>query len=159
MPADVPTTGPNLRKAGERPPVEPLAATAHTPSGARAFGKFFILTLDWGFATTSGAYMRHYFEPTCIECQSHARGQDNTRKAGDHYIGGRFTIKGVSAGAIGGPHGADLSIVVTFDVTSVEAVDAKGRFKNAEPAHPGAQRELWLAWREGAWTVVDMAPQ
>ena len=51
VPADVPTTGPNLLHPGERPPVMPALATQHTPEGAVAFAKFFIQTIDWGFAT------------------------------------------------------------------------------------------------------------
>ena len=61
MPADVPRTGPNTRK-GEQPPVMPVAATKHTADGAKAFAEFFIKTIDWGYATTSSAYMRHYFK-------------------------------------------------------------------------------------------------
>ncbi len=159
VPADVPRTGPNTHP-GEKPPVMPVLATKHTPDGATAFAKFFIQTIDWGFATTSGAYMRHYFQPSCVECASHADGIDNTRKAGGHYLGGRFTITDASAGAggIGGPHGAQLSVVVTFDITSIEAVDSQGHYKNADIAYRGEKRQIWLAQKNGGWTVVDMAP-
>ncbi len=64
VPADVPRTGPNTRK-GEKPPVMPVLATKHTAAGAQAFAEFFIKTIDWGYATTSSAYMRHYFEQSC----------------------------------------------------------------------------------------------
>jgi hypothetical protein len=155
VPADVPTTGPNLRKPGERPPVEPVAATKHTSAGAKAFAEFFIRTIDWGFATTSGAYMRHYFQPSCVECRSHASSLDATHKKGDHYIGGRFIITGTrQSGAE--PERSELTITVSFNITALEAVDAKGTFKDAEPAHHSWHSRLRIAWGRSAWSVVDM---
>ncbi|MEO6885835.1 MAG: hypothetical protein ABI232_06055 [Jatrophihabitantaceae bacterium] len=102
--------------------------------------------------------MRHYFQSTCTECRSHADGLDNTRKAGDHYIGGRFTIRTVREGENDGARGSELSDVVTFDITSLEAVDGNNKFRNADPAHNGLQSALWLAWRNDAWTVVYTSP-
>ena len=156
VPADVPTTGPNLLHKGERPPVMPALATEHTPAGAVAFAKFFIQTIDWGFATTSGAYPRHYYGKSCIECASHADGIDNTRKAGDYYVGGRFMV--TAASEVAHSQSADVSVVVTFDLTSAEVLDAKGTFVNGDRAYRGLKRQLWLDWRDGSWLVVNMKP-
>ncbi len=91
VPPDVPRTGPNIRK-GEKPPVLPVAATRHTADGAKAFAEFFIKTIDWGYATTSSAYMRHYFEPTCIGCASVRSGLSTRPASSDrHFIGGRIS--------------------------------------------------------------------
>ena len=68
IPADVPRTGANTRP-GEKPPLMPLEATQHTARGAQAFAAFFVKTIDWGYATVSGAYMRHYFATTCMSCR------------------------------------------------------------------------------------------
>ena len=46
----------------------PVAATKHSAAGAQAFAEFFIKTIDWGYATTSSAYMRHYFMHACSGC-------------------------------------------------------------------------------------------
>jgi hypothetical protein len=156
VPADVPTTGPNLLRKGERPPVLPAVATEHTPAGAVAFAKFFIQTIDWGFATTSGAYMRHYYAKSCVECVSHADGLDNTRKASEHYVGGRFTITGVMAAQSAQP--ANASVVVTFDLTSAVVLDASGTYVNGDRAYSGLRRQLWLNWMDGAWQVTNMRP-
>lgn len=137
--------------------MEPVLATKHTDAGAKAFAKFFIRTIDWGFATTSGAYMRHYFQHSCVECRSHADGLDNTRKAGGHYLGGRFTVTGVGTVHSDMSHGAELSVAVTFNITSVEVVGAKDQFKNAAPAYRGWHSKLWLAKKGAAWTVAYMA--
>ncbi len=136
----------------------PAAATAHTPEGAVAFAKFFIQTIDWGFATTSGAYMKHYFEHSCTECLSHQKGLDNTRKVDDHYVGGRFSNVRLSAWVPGGNDRADGSLTATFDISSVEVVDSNNNFKNADPAESNIQEHMYLRWTPDGWTVVDMAP-
>jgi hypothetical protein len=153
----VPTTGPNLVRAGERPPVMPLAATKHTQAGAVAFAKFFMRTIDWGFATTSGSYIRHYYASSCVECANHADSLDATRKAGEFYVGGRFTLTDARAAAVGDHH-ADQSAVVTFDLTSVEMLDTQDRFINADVAHSGLREQIWLSWRSSHWIVVESAP-
>ena len=94
----MPTTGKNVR-AGEKPPVEPVLATQHTLAGAAAFSKFFIQTIDWGYATTNGAYPRHYYTSACIGCSNQADGIDRTRAAGNYYVGGRLQV--VSSQATG----------------------------------------------------------
>lgn len=154
VPADVPTTGPNLRFAGEKPPVMPVAATQHTRAGAVAFAEFFIKTIDWGFATTSGAYVRHYYAPTCIECASHADSLDATRRAGHRYLGGRFTIRG--AAGSGSPD--EVTVEIRFDLSSVEIVDSTNQFINGGPAKTNLSEAVSVAWRHGQWLVKTMAP-
>jgi hypothetical protein len=144
-------------RKGEKPPVMPLEATQHTQDGAIAFAKFFVQTIDWGFATTSGAYMRHYFQSGCVECLSHANGLDNTRRASHHYLGSRFTITSSKEAAVGS-HKAERSVIVTFDLSSLEVVDKHNTFVNGDIAHRGLRERVWLAWRSDAWTVVDSSP-
>jgi hypothetical protein len=158
VPADVPTTGPNLNHKGEKPPVMPLLATKHTSAGAVAFAKFFIKTIDWGFATTSGAYIRHYYAPSCIECANHANGIDNTRKAKEHYVGDRFTITSARRRSVGN-HNGEQSAVVTFNLDSGVVLKNKDNgFVNGDVAHHHEQRRLWLDWEHGRWIVIDMRP-
>jgi hypothetical protein len=156
VPADVPTTGPNLLHKGERPPVMPELATEHTPAGAVAFAKFFIRTIDWGFATTSGTYMRHYFTKSCVECASHADGLDNTRKAGEYYLGSRFRITAADSKPAGG---ADASVSVTFDLTSAEVLTNRGAFVDGDVAHTDQSRQFWLTWTSDGWRVINMRPE
>ncbi len=93
VPADVPTTGPNT-KPGEQPPVMPVAATKHTPDGAKAFAEFFIKTIDWGYATDE---QRLHAPPLRQRLPSNAT---TSRTAMDRmpaqrdidYVGGRFAI-------------------------------------------------------------------
>lgn len=104
VPKDVPTTGPNIAYKGEKPPVMPVAATKHTAEGAKAFAEFYLQTIDWGYATTSSAYMRHYFVKTCDVCLYMADDLDNTRAKRLHYLGDRFKLTGSSVQAINSAH-------------------------------------------------------
>jgi hypothetical protein len=150
VPADVPTTGPNLRKPGEKPPVMPLEATQHTQDGAVAFAKFFIQTIDWGFATTSGAYMRHYATKTCTSCAALANGMDAVRAKGNHYLGGRFSVRGAPT-IDPDASSTHMAVQFTVDVTSFEEVDARNQFQQGDIAHTGEQFRIEVIWRDSGW--------
>jgi hypothetical protein len=154
VPADVPTTGPNA-KAGEAPPLMPLAATKHTPAGARSFAAFFIKTIDWGYATTSASYMRHYFTSACVECSNAANALDKARQRHHRYIGDRFMITRTGSAS---PRGAAFTVTVTFDVSSVEVVDAHNKFVDGDAALTGYRETISLGWRPSGWLVIKMVP-
>jgi hypothetical protein len=158
VPTDVPTTGPNLTKAGEAPPIMPLAATLHSAPGGVAFAKFFIQTMDWAFASTNGSYMRKYYQYSCTTCRSVADGVDRSRAAGIHYIGDRSTnISGVAESA-DPTRVSDLRVKVTFNVTAGESVGEDGKPVHAEPPQHGFIEMVYLAWVDNRWTVTDMVP-
>lgn len=149
LPTDVPTTGPNA-KPGEKPPIMSLEATQHTPDGAKAFAQFFIKTIDWGYATMSGSYIRHYAATMCTACNGIAATIDKDRRAGDRYIGGRLTIRTATAKSAS-------SINVTVDGTSREVVTKTGKFISGDPAHPNLTYSLTVKWSPNAWVVDNLA--
>jgi hypothetical protein len=151
VPSDVPRTGPNT-KPGEKPPVMPVAATQHTPDGAKAFAEFFIRTIDWGYATVSAAYMRHYFQSSCEGCVIFADGIDKDRRAGVHYIGGRTSILSAAISS-------DFKVIVTVDITSFEKKSASEKFLTGEEAHSKLPFVVHLRWLRSSWQVVALAVQ
>ena len=153
MPADVPTTGPNVTGPTERPPVEPILATQHTAAGAEAFAEFFVRTIDWGEATISGAYMRHYSDPACTSCFGIAHDLDADRRAGHSYIGGRSTILSARPGD-GGPL---RSQVVSVRSTAFEEVDRTGQPISSNPAYSRLSYAVVLRWSSGKWLVQKVA--
>jgi hypothetical protein len=155
VPADVPTTGPNARR-GERPPIMPLEATQHTPEGARAFAEFFIKTIDWGYATTSSTYMRHYFQKSCIGCISTARALDSAARAQHHFIDDRFTVQTIEAqsSSMVAPR-----ILIKFDVSSSEVVDKNGKFVDGEPALTNLHERMTLSWHSDHWRIDEFLAQ
>lgn len=158
VPADVPTTGPNLHRSDEKPP-KPQGVTDHSAAGAKSFATFFINTIDWGYATTSSAYMRHYFQKSCLGCLSDADGIDKTRKAGHHFLGGRFTITNLEPAGPNPKYHAGAGYFITYDLTAGTAVDKDGNVKGGDVAHRGLIDDVWLAWKNGAWTVVATVPE
>jgi hypothetical protein len=158
MPADVPRTGPNTRP-GEKAPVMPELATEHSAAGVRAFAEFFIKTIDWGYATTSSAYMRHYFTKTCIECLNAARFLDNARMHKQHYLGGRIVIRSISGPIPGKIHDAAVSVPMQLDISSYEVVDRTGRVGNAGPANINYEENVSLAEQPSGWRVVWLIGQ
>jgi hypothetical protein len=150
VPADVPRTGPNT-KPGEKPPVMPLEATQHTPEGAKAFAEFFVKTIDWGYATTSSTYMRHYFT-ACAGCAAFSKTIEKDAAAKRRYVGGRLTIR--SSRLVSVPR--DARVVVTVDGTAREVVTDRGRFVRADPAYPNLRFGITSRWRSGSWRVIDL---
>jgi hypothetical protein len=155
VPSDVPRTGPNT-KPGEKPPVMPVAATQHTPDGAKAFAEFFIRTIDWSAATTSATYTDHYYESSCSSCRTLSDSTERARRAGHHYIGGRMSITGVRLSATALARSAEYTAVVTFDITSFEEVTRSGAFVIGDGAHRDYSFEVSMSWRAGSWTVIDL---
>jgi hypothetical protein len=155
VPADVPTTGPNVTAADERPPVMPVEATLHSRAGAQAFAVFFIETIDWAYATTSSAYMRHYFDHRCIGCRSIAHAIEGARAKRRHFIGDRLTIKAATVRSASGQRGDRLIVLVRFDVTSGEVVSRSNRFIDGSPALSNYGERLLLQWKR-AWRVVEL---
>jgi hypothetical protein len=152
VPADVPTTGPNMRR-GEKPPVMPQSATGHTGAGAQAFAVFFVRTIDWGFATLSGAYIRHVSGGGCVGCRSFADGMDRDRRLGHQYIGGRLTVR---HGRLLRYRESSATVAVRFDQTSYEEVDRTRRFVSADGAHTGERLAVDVQWLHSGWRVVEI---
>lgn len=157
MPADVPTAGPNLLSKGERPPVMPLLATTHTAAGAVSFAKFFELTIDWGYATTSTAYMRHYYESTCVTCKSIQIALENARAKGRHFVGGRMTVISARDRGPGGMRDADRSATVSYRLTSTAVIGADGSFVGGDRARTMEDR-IFVRWISSGWSVAEMVP-
>jgi hypothetical protein len=132
----------------------PILATQHTPAGAVAFAKFFIQTIDWGFATTSSTYMRHYYVASCKACQTFATGLDTDKVRGYRNIGGRTTITDshLSTAYIAGAK--TVPVVVTFNDTSFEKLDQAGKFISAEPALRSTKFIVTTQWLHDAWSAI-----
>jgi hypothetical protein len=155
LPPDVPTTGPNTRP-GEKPPAMPLEATQHTARGARAFAAFFIKTIDWGYATTSSAYMRHYFNRRCVACSGFATSIDRVAHEHERYVGGRFAVKSVSLIHSPVVKTADDTCLVHAAIGQYRIVRSNGTTMKRGNQLTGERFEVSIARSKSGWVVVQL---
>ncbi len=134
----------------------PTAATKHTADGARAFAKFFIQTIDWGYATTSSTYMRRYYQPSCTQCRVTRLALDNAQRDKQHYLGGRLTIVQVGQLVRGGPQRTDLSVRIVLNISAGELVDRNSRASHPDVAHNGFRELVSMKWLGKGWTIVQI---
>jgi hypothetical protein len=153
-PADVPLTGHNV-KAGEKPPLLPEAAQEKTQAGANAFGEFFMLTLDWAYATTNPSYMRHYFAPGCGLCNGIATGIHKTALNSHWYLGGRLTITSSETTRIAPVTApADFCSVVTVSITATSVVDKTSKVFNGQGALVDQPFKLCEKFGANQWQIT-----
>jgi hypothetical protein len=156
-PADVPLTGHNV-KPGEKPPLYPAAARAHTQDGANAFAEFYMRTLDWAYATTNPSYMKHYTGPTCGLCNGLATGISKTAALRHWYLGGRFTVHVPSPTRIAPvTAAADFCSIVAVDETAQSVVDASGRVFSGDGAHSNDRLKVCAVSDADSWKITYMA--
>ena len=156
-PADVPLTGHNVRP-GEKPPVYPAAARAHTQDGANAFAEFFLRTWDWAYATTNPSYMKHYFGSTCGLCTGIATGVSKTAAEHHHYEGGRFVIHSVKATPIAPVTApAQYCSTANIDASAQSIVDGNGKVINGEPPHSNVAFKLCMQSAASSWRITYWA--
>jgi hypothetical protein len=131
------------------PPVEPLAATKHTQAGASAFAKFFILTIDWGYATVDSSYLSQYADRTCASCQSLIEAFRSDRREGHTYVGGRTTVVRVDSRAV-------RSQIVVVNTTSFEELNKRGHFVSGDGAYHDLRFDVHLRWAMNGWRVAEL---
>jgi hypothetical protein len=130
----------------------PVLAAQHSRAGARAFAAFFIKTLDWGMATVSGTYLRHYAARDCSTCRSLAHDLDADRAAEHRYIGGRSRVIRVREGV----KALANAQIVEVRSTSFEELSKSGSPIAADPAYPRLRYVVTLRWRFH-WEVTRLA--
>jgi hypothetical protein len=157
-PADVPLSGHNVGP-GEKPPVYPAAAHAHTQVGANAFAEFFMKTLDWAYATTNPSYMKHYYGPTCGLCDGIATGIIKTASEHHMYEGGRLAVHPVQATPVGPVTApAEFCSHLVIDESATAVVDQRGNVVSGDGAHAADQLKLCTSSRaQDGWQVTYLA--
>lgn len=156
-PADVPLTGHNL-KPGEKPPLYPAAARAHTQDGANAFAEFFMRTLDWAYATTNPSYMKHYSGPSCGLCSGLATGISKTAAQKHWYLGGRFTLHPATSTPVAPVTApADYCSRVIVDTTAESVVDRTGKVFSGDGAYSDLKVKVCAKFTAAGWTTTYFA--
>jgi Family of unknown function (DUF6318) len=156
-PADVPLTGHNVRP-GEKPPVYPAAAKAHSQAGANAFAEFFMRTLDWAYATTNPSYMKHYYGPTCGLCSGIATGIAKTAVERHMYEGGRLVVHPAGTTPVGPVTApAEYCSFLAIDESATAVVDQRGDVVSGDGAHTNDRVKLCTTHAQTGWQVTYLA--
>jgi hypothetical protein len=135
----------------------PKLATEHSAAGARAFAEFFIKTIDWGYATTSSAYMRHYALADCQGCSAFAEFFDRARRAHHQFIGARMTITSARSAPKPLASGSDATAIVVFNILSFEEVTSSGKYVQADIAHSAEKFQVSMRWSSNGWLVRHLS--
>lgn len=151
----VPTTGPNVRP-GEKPPTLPAVGKTNTRAGADAFARYWISSLDWGYATTSSVLARELFTPTCVGCARFLTNIiDSTRTQGQHFNGGRISIKSTLLHSTDHHDSATAIVDLLVDQAPLVVIGASGKKISTSPPLSDAIFRVWLRWSSGRRAVVD----
>ena len=148
------STGPNVRP-GEKPPTFDSALNVNKPAGAISFAQYWMETIDWGYATTDATLARAAFSTACTDCARFMKIFDDARANGVHFRGGRTNVLGADLRTNDHHNGATAVVDVPVAVGALEAVDAKNKVVETDPAEPHVVYRVWLRWTGSHWTVVD----
>ena len=148
------TTGPNVRP-GEKPPTVPAQAKTNTDLGAELYARYWMQSLDWGYATTDSSLAKAAFSPACTGCTKFMQQFDGTRANAQHFRGGRIHVLDTSLQ----PNDHHNQAIAVYDLTSsqdaLEVLTGSGKVVDSAPAIPKDVSRIWLRWTNGFWTVVD----
>jgi hypothetical protein len=149
------STGANVRP-GEKPPTLSPVGKTNTPLGADLFARYWIRTLDWGYATTDSSLAKAVFAASCTDCRRFIDGNfGDTWAKGWHFRGGRVSILESSAQLNDRRHGATSVVDVTISVGALETLDRADHVVRRAPAVARSTYRIWLRWAANQWAIVD----
>jgi hypothetical protein len=149
------TTGPNVRP-GEKPPTFPPQSRERTENGALQFAGYYFKAYDWGYATNDPYLVQQISLPSCKGCQVYVRGLQSLQKTHQTLTGGRIRIR--SAQVLSGRFRvkADYAVDVAVDEQPVVLHGGGRPTKTVAPRVTDDHSVVFVSWRAGAWTVVEV---
>jgi hypothetical protein len=148
------STGANVRP-GEKPPTLSPVGKTNTPIGADLFARYWIRTLDWGYATTDSSLAKAIFARSCTGCARFMRQFEDASSAGWHFRGGRLAILGTALQDNDHQYGATSVEDVTVSQEALHVLDGKGKTIDSAAMIANDVSRVWLRWTGRRWTVVN----
>lgn len=137
------------------PPELPPAAREKTTAGAKAFVRYYVEVINFGFTNNASEPLRASSSRSCKVCEELARTIERNKRGGGGQVGGTWSPVDVSF-----VHGVPAARPV-----AVTALDiAKGYYTEEAggPRHPIRTKriiyEFWLQRFEGSWVISDVRP-
>jgi hypothetical protein len=154
LPSGVATTGQNVLP-GDKPPTLPESALTDDFVGAMAFADYWDAAVDWSIATQDTKLARGLFADSCAHCETFMTFVEQAKKVGNSFIGGRRAPIRTEKAVNDGRYGAVQAIALTMLLQALQVRSPSGQVVGSDPAQASELYGVWLAWRNGGWTVVD----
>jgi Family of unknown function (DUF6318) len=132
----------------------PVAARAHTPAGAEAFVRFFIDRVNYAWMTPEAGVIEALGDPGCLSCAALEKTAVGLVKAKTKYAATPIDVKDLHP-VSGAPSGQQY-LKATLVQNRVNIVDPRGKTVSTDPKLT-AGRTFALVWKEGEWSVYDIA--
>lgn len=135
------------------PPVMPAAAREKTTAGAKAFVKYYIDVLNYGFTHNSSEGVRELATRECDVCERFADSIDKNLRRGGGQTGGQWTPTKIWM---------LTNTAQQPTVTLAEMRVATGYYVESQGGvrHPIRSKtlkyEFWIAWHQGSWAAADV---
>jgi hypothetical protein len=137
------TTDPNI----------PVAARAHTPTGAEAFVRYFFDQVNLAWATPKPTALDGLYAPTCTTCTAIRGSAADYKAKGLRYRDTPLTR--ISPTSVTAATGATTRVNATAMQEASAVVDRDGKVVEAVPRTPSTF-DLTLTWVGGGWQVSLM---
>jgi hypothetical protein len=137
---------------GEKPPIRPPDVL--NDAGAENFARYFVMTLDWTYATTDASLVSQTSTAECTFCNAFIAGATAARTAGDTYIGSRATIITSTITSVGDPSLRLANVVISYTALMLQHSDGTTTPKG--DASEVSQLNIRLSHASGAWLVSDV---
>ncbi len=149
-PAPTASSGPN----GIVPiPTPGARASEYSEVGAIVFNEYWVMTLDFLYATLDVEPFRAVSSPECSFCTYVIDLHGPRRDQGYIYQGGRLTITGSVVNQF---EGSSATVTTIVSVTELAITDPLGnRDPESGPAYPRYQLVNLLRWTGDGWSVLD----
>lgn len=148
-PSPPPTASPTaVPSATPAPPPLPPAAQADSPTGAEAFARYWLTTLDYAYQTGNTKPFRQL--GTCKGCIALADAIDQVYREGGRFEGGLLTTMSATASAYSASRSASVSL--RYSRTPRKTIHGDGQvFDSAGSSNLGFLIKLA---RSNGWTVT-----
>ncbi|NYG07176.1 hypothetical protein BJ986_001663 [Phycicoccus badiiscoriae] len=131
----------------------PAAARAHTPAGAEAFVKFFMVQVNVAWTRPQAGLIPPLGEPGCLSCQSFERTASDLVAKGHRYAKTPATYTRFEA--LSGAPGGRQYVRVLGTQHRVDIVDSAGRVVSTDAEKPIAVNAMTV-WQGDQWLLYDM---
>ena len=155
-PSPTPTTrSSNSPAEPAQPPAMPALAKDDSRAGAKAFVRYYVDIINYGYLSGDATALLKLGAKTCAVCSALARNVDQISNRGGEQVGGQWSVKTLNPIASG-------SESLEIFIAKVEVAKGRSRATRTSPAKPikpsASFYEIHVSWTGSSWTTQDLRP-